>query len=151
MKLPQRHRDGGSPVELNMTPMIDVVFQLLIFFICTANFQVVEQDLLANRSAPASAGAAVDFDPSLAELEEVVVRVGSRDGRLTWAVGDRPCADLREVELVLRQLVTIRADLDVIVDVDGDVPLGGAVDVYDLCLVVGLARDKVRFAAPKPS
>lgn len=31
-----RLRDRGGRVRLNLTPMIDVVFQLLIFFVCTA-------------------------------------------------------------------------------------------------------------------
>mgnify|MGYP001380259885 CR=1 FL=1 len=40
---------GYKPPQTNdspdLTPMIDVVFLLLIFFICTASFQIVEQTL----------------------------------------------------------------------------------------------------------
>jgi len=35
-------RRGTGAVSMNMTPMIDIVFQLLIFFILTAQFQQLE-------------------------------------------------------------------------------------------------------------
>ena len=41
MRASTAHRDRNPTVQ--MTPMIDVVFQLLIFFICTASFAAVEE------------------------------------------------------------------------------------------------------------
>ena len=35
------HRDQGA-LEIKMTPMIDVVFLLLVFFVWTASFHAVE-------------------------------------------------------------------------------------------------------------
>ena len=40
-------RDGATEVEINMTPMIDIVFQLLIFFVLTAKFIKFEGELLS--------------------------------------------------------------------------------------------------------
>ncbi len=42
MKIPQEERPG----ELNMTPMIDVVFQLLIFFMLSMHFTRIEGKLI---------------------------------------------------------------------------------------------------------
>ena len=38
----KRRGAGTGTVSMNMTPMIDIVFQLLIFFILTAQFQQLE-------------------------------------------------------------------------------------------------------------
>lgn len=40
-------REGDSELEINMTPMIDIVFQLLIFFVLTAKFIKFEGELLS--------------------------------------------------------------------------------------------------------
>ncbi len=42
----RRHGENSEPV-LEMTPMIDVTFQLLIFFMCTIKFKVLEGKLAA--------------------------------------------------------------------------------------------------------
>ncbi len=34
---------GGPPSELNLTPMIDVVFQLIVFFLITLKFTTLDQ------------------------------------------------------------------------------------------------------------
>ncbi|MCB9831959.1 MAG: biopolymer transporter ExbD [Planctomycetes bacterium] len=43
-----RKAKGEEKVELNMTPMIDVTFQLLIFFIVTMKFRLLEKKLLSH-------------------------------------------------------------------------------------------------------
>ena len=40
-------REGDSEMEINLTPMIDIVFQLLIFFVVTAKFIKFEGELLS--------------------------------------------------------------------------------------------------------
>ena len=45
MRIPDSSTHSGDRQDVTMTPMIDVVFLLLIFFICTASFQIVEQTL----------------------------------------------------------------------------------------------------------
>jgi biopolymer transport protein ExbD len=39
-----RRNEGPSTTEVDMTPMIDIVFQLMTFFIFTLNFSEAEQD-----------------------------------------------------------------------------------------------------------
>jgi biopolymer transport protein ExbD len=38
-------RDTDEAVEMNMTPMIDCIFQLILFFLVTSSFIKLEQDL----------------------------------------------------------------------------------------------------------
>jgi biopolymer transport protein ExbD len=143
MRVPHSHLDRQS-LDVPMTPMIDVVFQLLIFFICTASFQMVEQ-LLPTSLAAASRGSSATRDQLEPQLEQIVVRGDREETRTRWTVNDRPCESLAEVERVLRAVAEIDRSLPVILDVAPDVPLGDMIDVYDRCRIVGF--EKIQFAA----
>jgi biopolymer transport protein ExbD len=143
MRIPHSHQTR-RPIEIAMTPMIDVVFLLLIFFICTASFQMVE-DLLPAGLAVAggtSSPAQVDAQP---DLERVLVEATRADGQTRWIVNERPCDSLADVRRVLQTVVQIDPSLPVILDVAADVPLGDMINVYDLCRLVGFER--IQFAA----
>ena len=63
MRHPAQHR-GRGPLEVKMAPMIDVIFLLLIFFVCTASFHPPEQVLPTRLSLPGS----IDTDVPVEEL-----------------------------------------------------------------------------------
>lgn len=143
MRVPHSHHDR-QPLGLPMTPMIDVVFQLLVFFICTVNFEVIEDLLPTNLAVAGSTATAapIDVEP---DLEHVVVKASLRDGHVQWMVNQRPCNSLGEVRNVLEVVAQIDKSLPVILDVEPDVPLGDMIDVYDLCRLAGF--EKIQFAA----
>ncbi len=156
MRLPtQQHTDRGR-LDVKMTPMIDVVFLLLIFFVCTASFQIIEETLPTRLSAPG----AVETDQIPEEdldREEVVVKIlprtgGPQDsgpragGAVTWIVGEQACVSLADVENRFRALAGIDLNLPIILDVDGRVHLGHVVAVWDLCRLAGF--DRIQFSVP---
>jgi len=126
-----------------MTPMIDVVFQLLIFFICTANFRILEELLPTTLAVGTNAAAAAA--PAEPELEHVVVRAARAEGQTRWIVNGRPCDSLGDVGTVLRAVAEIDRALPVILDVAGEVPLGDMIEVYDVARLAGFER--IQFAA----
>ena len=67
--------EGADELTLNLTPMIDVIFQLLIFFMVATAFLDPERELEVELPE-ASSGQVVD-EP----LDEIVINV-MRDGRL---------------------------------------------------------------------
>jgi len=68
----------ASKIDINMTPMIDVVFQLLTFFMLTLKTVIVEGDFNIRMPLGASAGAAEDNPiPPL-----IVKMTSSPEGRL---------------------------------------------------------------------
>lgn len=143
----EKHRSQNT-VDVKMTPMIDVVFLLLIFFVCTASFQVVEESLPT--PLPRGTTASADdppADPELAELEEVVVLVRGTADAVAWQVGGTPCAGRAELRQTLKALAEIDPELPVILDVEPEVALGAVIDVYDLCRMVGFRQ--IQFAAPR--
>ena len=132
-----------------MTPMIDVIFLLLIFFVCTASFRPPERVLPTRLSLPGAIKSDQQLDPEVADLEEIVVEVLWRNiggtGRAQWQINDRDYTSLADVGAVLLQVKELKNDLPVILDVEPDVPMEDVIDVYDLCRKVGLER--VQFAA----
>ncbi len=125
-----------------MTPMIDVIFLLLIFFVCTASFQVIEEVLPTNLSMPGSVN--TEIDPLQEDLDEITVTVFRRDDRTAWQVNQRDYDRLEDVGAVLSAAAEIKIDLPVILDVDAEVPIEDVIDVYDLCRRIGLRR--IQFA-----
>ncbi len=128
-----------------MTPMIDVIFQLIIFFLATSSFQSPEEVLPSNMSLPGSTSQAVKVDPPEEDLDEVVVKVLWRDGEPRWEINQRQYEQLSQVEGVLSAVAGFQADLPVRLDVEGVVPIENVIDIYDLCRRIGLER--IQFAA----
>ena len=145
MRVPTHH-DDHRLTDVAMTPMIDVVFQLMIFFICTASFQLSEE-LLPTTLAVASGSSTpspIEMEP---DLERIVVRAARANRTTHWVVNERECNSLPEIRQVLRAAAKIDPSLPVILDVAGDVPLGDMIDVYDLCRLEKFK--KIQFAAKR--
>lgn len=142
MRIPSRHNQPGA--DAAMTPMIDVVFLLLIFFVCTASFEIAETILPA--SLLAAGNTPTDVQPEIEPpLEQIVIRAKILAGRPQWTVNGRPCDTLSAVRAVMTAVFEIDSGVPVVLDTAGDVPLGSAIDVYDLCRLVGF--DRIQFVA----
>jgi biopolymer transport protein ExbD len=98
MRLTSRSGKHGGSLELNMTPMIDCVFLLLIFFMTTASFVETERELNpAIKVQRASAKGAGDLQPAVIDV------VRGTGGRFVYRIGGREIETQRELTQVLRQ------------------------------------------------
>jgi biopolymer transport protein ExbD len=129
--------------ELKMTPMIDVIFLLLVFFVCTANFMPLEGILPTNMSL--SGRSAVEIMLPKPENLDVARIHLTFDGSPHWQVEGNQCRSLREVRTILQKLREIRQDIPVIIDSNENVPMEHVIDVYDVCRIAGLSQ--IQFAA----
>ncbi|MGL6194837.1 MAG: ExbD/TolR family protein [Thermoguttaceae bacterium] len=136
-------------ISLNMTSMIDVIFLLLIFFVCTANFNTVEESLPTNLSLPGSIEDTSIKSPEDEDFKPVWIQIIASEASptqstaptlLNWRVQGRDCVSVVEVESVLTDISQIKHDLPVIIDPIGAVPFGDVVNIYDLCRKLGLTR-----------
>jgi len=133
----------AKPVELRMTPIIDVIFLLLIFFVCTANFNPLEEILPMETTLPGSVEVeGMQFDP--VNLDVVLIQI-SFDHRPHWQVEGNQCTSLREVQHILRLIRDINEDIPVIIESADNVPMENVIDVYDVCCLAGLSN--IQFAA----
>jgi len=145
MKRPFVSRQA-SQFDLPMTPMIDVVFQLIIFFLCTTRFTPMEHVLPTRLDLPGSEGSVTEVTPDLQDLTEIVVVLEGNRDQVAISINGRPVATMDELRRTLITLGKIRLDVPVIVDPSPEVRISQVIDVYDLCREVGFVR--IQFAAP---
>jgi len=145
MRLPNHHRSRREGLDIKMTPMIDVVFLLLVFFVWTASFGVVERLLPSDVASATGLGGESRTDPKLVDFEQVVVHIQWHDQQPTWHINERQLVGLDDVRSTLRTIASIKSDLPVVVDPQQDVPLGCVIDVYDISRQVGFST--VHFTA----
>jgi biopolymer transport protein ExbD len=99
MRLTSRRQSRETKLELSMTPMIDVVFLLLIFFMLTAAYLRPElhlQSAIQVKEKSAST-AASDLEPAIVEV------VRSESGGGLFQVGARQIHSQEELTRVLQQ------------------------------------------------
>lgn len=70
--------EESKPMQPDMTPMIDCVFQLIIFFICSIRFKQVEGKLLS--WMPKTRGPQPSDSMPAPDIEEVKVRIDFKNG-----------------------------------------------------------------------
>jgi biopolymer transport protein ExbD len=148
MRRPSSFRDRRSPIELQMTPMIDCVFLLMVYFIWSASFQPLEYLLAGQLTADVTGGGgenSQDPPPAEKDFSDVVVRIRSSPTGPLWFVNDAAAPSLAELQTRLRRIAEIKRDAPVIVHPDAEVAVGDVIDVFDLARIVGFA--KIQFAA----
>ena len=79
-----RHHEHREDLKLQMTPMIDIVFQLMVFFVFTFKITAPEGDF--NVRMPAQAGVAAE--PSESPLLKVRLRAGEDRNLIGVELGD---------------------------------------------------------------
>jgi biopolymer transport protein ExbD len=158
-----RHRDrGDQKIELQMTPMIDIVFQLLIFFLFT--FKIAAQEGDFNIKMPLAAAQASRPDDSL--LPPLKLRLLADDnGRLRAdgiQLNDRVFPDFNSLHVYIRSLIGDAAGPgssgDLEIEIDCDYQLRYAETISAVTAVSGYidARgniikliEKIRFVPPE--
>ena len=136
MRIPTRRRETNVE-NTSMTPMIDVIFQLLIFFVCASAGQVQEAHLPTGL-AP---GSVESVNPIVVErpFGEVWLKLHQRAGgepenqQTIVELNDREYFDDVSLRQTLAVLAETTPEIPVILDIDGPVPLGEVVRVYDAC------------------
>ena len=115
-----------------MTPMIDVVFLLLIFFVC-ASIGDIKESIMPTKLSGGTVAAKepLDTDPWVTEIW--VALKTADDGRTLALVNKRPFADYQKLEQQLKALAEVTPDSPVILDVAQSVPWGDVILAYDAC------------------
>ena len=137
VKIPRVHSRSSERADVAMTPMIDVVFLLLIFFVWTASFQIVEMALPSLLTEMVGAGANQDVNLEEEDFESVIVRIQQDNDRIRWTVNDQPTDSLADVRERLRRVATIRSDLPVLIAPAEQIQLGFVLDVFDIARDAG--------------
>lgn len=119
-----RVQTDDEDVELNMTPMLDVVFILLIFFIVTAVF-VKEPGVDVFRP---------DVNQSEQMKPTLLVAVTSADE--IWI--NRNVYEITQVRGVLEQLLSENPRAEAMIQGDQDAPIGTVLDIQEMLTELGV-------------
>ncbi len=130
-----------------MTPMIDVVFLLLIFFIATASFEIVEQLMPTGISDQGKAAGVAEQSPppeSLSDVNDCIARIllSKNDGASSFRYLFNG-SEVASREILLQRLtavIKVKSDIPIIVHPDDEVPIETAVDIYDQARAAGGLR-----------
>jgi biopolymer transport protein ExbD len=124
----KRHEE--TEIGINMTPIIDMVFLLLIFFLVATKFADIERDV---RVKPPSSRHA---RPITAMPQELIINV-TRDGRMMVAGREMT---LEGLDGVITRAMAEDPHQSVVVRGDRQAILQQAVNVLDLCEKRGVER-----------
>lgn len=133
MRLPD---ESDAPMEINIVPMIDVIFSILAFFIISTLFLTRSEGLPVDLPAASTA----QSQPST----KVTVTI-EPDGEISL---NRQSLELSELEAAVSELVEADAQTLVIVNADEDVDHGRVIAVMDRLRQVEGA--KLAIAAQRP-
>jgi biopolymer transport protein ExbD len=128
----RRHQPARDETELDMTPMLDIVFIMLIFFIVTTSF-VKESGVTVSTPQAQTAS----------RQENANIFIAITDGGEIWI--DRRPVDPRSIRAIVARLHADKPEGSVIIQADEDAATRVLVDVMDQVRLAGI--DKIAIAA----
>lgn len=153
-----------EPLGFQLTPMLDVVFILLIFFVVTQKFILNEQDLAVE--VPTAAGDEKDATRAIEEIilnaREVLeiepdaeirardLAAGRKPGELVITI-NRQEYKLEELDAPLRRQVANQKELPVCIRADKDMRWEKVVRVVEACTSAGVYNIRFKKVMPGES
>ncbi|MCB1701474.1 MAG: biopolymer transporter ExbD [Pseudomonadales bacterium] len=130
----RRHRPAPEETELDMTPMLDIVFIMLIFFIVTTSF-VKESGVTVSTPSAQSA----------AQQESANIFIAITETGEVWI--DRRPVDPRSVRAIVARMHADNPEGSVIIQSDEEASTRMLVDVMDQVRLAGI--EAIAIAADK--
>ncbi len=150
MRVPSSQRQREARFDQAMTPMIDVVFLLLIFFVC-ASVGVMAESLmtvdLSSGNVETTQAKPREKTPPPSWVTEVWLKLQWDEAarRTVVEMNGREFTEFEPLEADLKSLAELSADSPIILDIDGRVPAGDVIRVDDACRAAGF--QKINYAA----
>ncbi len=127
---------GGDDAEVNMTPMLDIVFIMLIFFIVTASF-VKEAGLEINK--PEDNNTQNDPPPPDDDKRAIAFMIDNNN-RITH---DFRTIDISSIESIIKKESVERPEAPVVIQAAEGAYTGNVIRIYDSALAIGVPREKI--------
>ncbi len=120
--------------ELNISPLIDMIFILLIFFVVTTSFSR-ETGVEVNKPRASTAKTLSQENILIAVTSEGTIHILEKQ------------VDLNQLTMIVKRLINENPERQAVLFVDRKAPSGEVVDVIDACNLSGVK--KVNIAAMK--
>jgi len=138
MKLSKQQLKRPLP-ELNITSMVDIIFLLLIFFMCTTTFNSPELILPTQMPGQGKSSHNIEHDP-------IEISFAYHTQNVSIQCDKQPCNDFEQLKTMLTQRKSL-GDLPVIISATGDVPFKYLAQALDVSYALGY--EKVGYAPVK--
>ncbi|NOQ13221.1 MAG: biopolymer transporter ExbD [Methyloprofundus sp.] len=127
-----------QPLEISLTPMIDVVFLLLIFFMVTTTFS---KETMIKVQLPQAAGQAAEKDN-----DKVLTLTIDKSGQ--YFINDKALNDrTKETLSKALQAYSQHKNIPLIINADANAPVQAAISVLDTAANIGFKN--ITFATQK--
>ena len=145
---------GGedNPVSINVTAMVDVIFCLCLFFMCSLHFKQLEGKIETWLPKDRGVNTTQVKDPILEEIR-VFMRWNQATQATDRKVGSNAVGSDDALMKVINDMAaaykkTGKHDFPVLIDALGDVPWKDVIHVMDLCKSQREPIERIEFAAP---
>jgi biopolymer transport protein ExbD len=141
-----------NPVAINVVPMVDVIFCLCVFFMCSFKFKQIEGKF--DTWLPKDKGA--EGMPLGSVIEEVRVALfwDEVKNSTTRKIGTRFVPDDDQLQQLIKESKDdydkLKKDVPLTIDADTRVPWHDVVTVMNLAKRVGVEKIEFAFGAPPP-
>ena len=112
---------------LDMTPMIDVVFELIIFFVVTIQQEDIFTRLNANRPAPSTSSSSSESDTT------VTIEIGRGPDANGTLVYNKRVVNRSELNQNLREVARTSKKTPIVIKCASESPHKALVDALDIC------------------
>ena len=146
-----------ADIDLPIVPLVDVLMQLLIFFMCGTKFRSLEGKLLSYLPKDVGLGNSAVANPKLEEVRILLVYdenapLGTRLSIKKYGQQPRPVANWQalslEVKKYFQEIKANNLEMPFIIDPQSKIPAQSLVYALDACREAGV--EDVRFAAKSP-
>ncbi|MCZ6834242.1 MAG: biopolymer transporter ExbD [Planctomycetota bacterium] len=137
-----RSDDSDTSVHMDLTPIIDMVFLLLIFFLVATTFQQTEREMKIALPAASSAG------PISSALRELIINIDVEGRIILNGLTVHP----DELRSIINDAVSQNADQKVTIRGDQATSYANIVRVLDICKGAGIQEpylDTVVLGTPR--
>jgi biopolymer transport protein ExbD len=135
-----------NPVAINVTAMVDVIFCLCVFFMCSLHFRQLEGKF--DTWLPKGKGTGKLGDSVIQEIR-VAVYWDEPNARVVRQLGNRMIANDEELQALIAEahadfVKLNKPDTPVTIDADGRVPWSEVINIVNICKRDQI--DKIEFA-----
>ena len=138
---------ADNPVAINVVPMVDVIFCLCVFFMCSFRFKQLEGKF--DTWLPKNKGSSGPMDSSIIQEIRIAMYWDPNREVVTRQYGQRMIGNDEELESLISgahaDFVRLnRPDVPVIIDGDARIPWREVVNVMNICKRLNI--DNIEFA-----
>jgi len=151
MRIPGRSKHLLSHDSDTMTPMIDVVFLLLVFFICASVGGTADHLLPAELNESSGSTEVVPQEESPEEWNHPAIQIRLEPGRsgISVLLDEQPLSGMEMLTDRLTRLAAVDPESRIILNIHDEVQVQQFISVYDLCQA--LKFQNISFAVKAPT